>query len=193
MISSAYEYTVAYLSGLKEITVSDNSDPLAPPAKLDISSEPNIMALGPFHLMLAFDNSASWFVLANRRTRTASGPLLKPDLNGIVLKKEYAASIVSASLNSSLAAILLANGKLIVHSVDTVDSTTGKAIQKSFPSKDVAAKHSSQGKDLLIETYEITEDLIIYGSSSGMIHHYVLKEWVLVNEIKHKVFYHQSN
>jgi hypothetical protein len=149
LVSSVYDSTIAYLSGLKEITITDQHQPDSASAKLEIESEPTVMALGPYHIMMAHDKAASWFILSNKKGRSSSTTPQKPDSNGVVLKKEYPTTIAAASLNATLAAVLLADGRLMVHSVDTVDPSSGKALQKLFPAKDMVAKHSSQGKVLL--------------------------------------------
>jgi hypothetical protein len=146
LVSSVYDSNISFLSGLKEITITDQHQPSSASTKLEIASEPTVMALGPYHIMMAHDKAASWFVLTNRKGRASSTTPQKPDANGVVLKKEYPATINAASLNATLAAVLLADGKLVVHSIDTVDPTSGKALQKLFPAKDMVAKHSSQGK-----------------------------------------------
>lgn len=190
MISSACESTVAYLSGLKEVSIVDQLQLDSKQDSVDkkaIDMEPSVIGLGLNHLMIGLENKA-WFYSHRqdkRRGRPMSAMPTKPDSNGLVLKKEYQSGIASVALNSYLSAILLNDGKLYLHSIDTVEPTTGKPLQKVFPEPEFMSKYAD--KKVIVTCFALTEDFLIYGTSNGYIHTFVQKEWILINEIKHKV------
>ena len=85
------------------------------------------------------------------------------------------------SLNSTLVAFLLIDGKLFVQSL-YIDEN-GNISQIIFPDKDVASQSSQSFK---ITCFAISEDFLVYATLGGVIHHYSISDWVLINEIKHK-------
>ncbi|KAJ3227474.1 WD repeat-containing protein 19 [Clydaea vesicula] len=165
--------------------------------KRSVEIEPTIVGLGPTHFVIGLDNNA-WFY--SIRGPKKDKPLVKrqsavsrllpstSDFNSLAFKKSFVANIVSISLNAQFSSVLLADGKLYLNSIEEQEQNTiekSKQFQKVFPEKDILLK-IKPGKDFKVTCVELTNEFLIYGTSNGLIHHYVLKEWVLVNEIKHK-------
>ncbi|KAJ3113681.1 WD repeat-containing protein 19 [Physocladia obscura] len=83
-----------------------------------------------------------------------------------------------ASLNATMAAVLLTDGRLQVHSIDERAIVLPPSFTKLFPLPDM--------EQLVITCVSLTNELLIYGSESGHIHHFSLEDWALVSEVKHQ-------
>ncbi|KAJ3330817.1 WD repeat-containing protein 19 [Blyttiomyces sp. JEL0837] len=95
---------------------------------------------------------------------------------------EYLASISAVSISGTVAAVLLTDGRLQVHSLDC-PGTSQPPYQKIFPDKDLM----HDGEPVQITCVSVTNDLLVYGTSNGLIHHFSTEDWALVNELTHKV------
>ncbi|KAJ3191343.1 WD repeat-containing protein 19, partial [Dinochytrium kinnereticum] len=101
----------------------------------------------------------------------------------MVFEKEYIGTVKSISMNDSMAAVLLTDGRLQVHPLDA-RAAGGQGFQKLFPEKDVVAKLGEEGSQIL--SAHITNEILVFAMACGVIHHYAIEEWALVNEFKHK-------
>ncbi|KAJ3283607.1 WD repeat-containing protein 19 [Borealophlyctis nickersoniae] len=60
--------------------------------------------------------------------------------------------------------------------------------QKIFPEKEVTTKTEggAGGAGFSISCAALTAEFLVYGTANGVVHHYAVDEWVLVNEYKHE-------
>ncbi|KAI9206652.1 uncharacterized protein BJ171DRAFT_597315 [Polychytrium aggregatum] len=198
MLSSICDTSVMYLTGLLEVTISDQSKITAPkpgigPAdivfKQEIPVEPTVLALGPGHMAVGMNNRC-WFYALKAAMQSPPIPLTtkRPSQVGDrsgdrSLYKEYLASIKNLCLNNRYCAATLSDGCLHIHSIENDGSSLDTL--KVLPEKEFIRKASSE-VPLAVTCAAITHDFIVYGTNNGLIHHYSNDDWVLVNEIKHK-------
>ncbi|VDO95813.1 unnamed protein product [Soboliphyme baturini] len=119
-LGAAYQNTVAYMSSLYEITVTciTNKDISA---KLPLTFEPKIVAVGRRHLGIAVNNRAWYYVVSqNGQWLVMKRRIYDYRFTGIELQmeKEYMMSIWKMKFNSRYAC-LFGNGKLIAHEAST--------------------------------------------------------------------------
>ncbi|KAJ1537325.1 WD repeat-containing protein 19 [Nowakowskiella sp. JEL0078] len=183
VIGSVYGSSVAFLSSLLEVTITDqsltseiSSGSYIPSVLLrkQLEIEPTITALGPYNV----GNNSN-----------PNSPADDP--GAIVFKKvnskEYHANVVGISLSEVYAAIVLQDGRMVVHRID------GSGDAKIFPDKKkiVGAVDSTsdlRGNLLMkINCAKINSDLLIFGTNDGMLIYYTVIDWILVSELKHKI------
>ncbi|KAJ3156217.1 WD repeat-containing protein 19 [Geranomyces michiganensis] len=116
LLGSTYASLVAYLSGLREITIQDQSaDDAAQTAmtRKALDVEPTLVALGETHIGVVAKNSATFhrFTL-----RSADGTTVTTN-DSAVTTKEYTDPIKSLCMNAFFAAAVLESGLLQIHAI----------------------------------------------------------------------------
>ncbi|KAJ3064062.1 WD repeat-containing protein 19 [Podochytrium sp. JEL0797] len=176
---------VAYLTALREITIVDQNKSgftgMTFMYKKEIEFEPSVVAIGPTYFAAGMNARINFYrggwpkpvVKWNAPKPKLS---LKPGEN--VFQKDYLGTIQLATLNATMAAVLLTDGRLQVHSIDERAIVLPPSFTKTFPTPDM--------EGLVITAVSLTNELLIYGTESGHIHHYSLEDWALVSEVKHQ-------
>ncbi|ORX55502.1 hypothetical protein BCR36DRAFT_581508 [Piromyces finnis] len=178
-LGSTYGTTLAYLTSLQEITLIDQSkttmaanDQIPPSMKIKVDIEPSLLVVGERHLVVGVNNQVLFYSLLGRINDNS----YKNEANSenSYTQYEYLAPIKRLLLNRNYVAGLLTNGKLQIHNIN--DSKTNK-MQKLFP---------NNTDTFLIICAALTSNFCIFGTNTGVIYHYDLESWNLVNTIKHK-------
>jgi len=178
-LGSTYGTTLAYLTSLQEVTLIDQSkttmaanDQIPPSMKIKVDIEPTILVVGERHLAVGVNNQVLYYSLIGRNNGNDNEDSNSEKNNYI--QHEYLAPIKHLLLNRTLAAALLTNGKLQIHNID--NSKSNKML-KLFP---------NNTDTFLIICAALTSNFCIFGTNTGVIYHYDLESWSLVNTIKHK-------
>jgi WD repeat-containing protein 19 len=206
VIGAARGAIAAYVTGLKEITITSQTKDLAAPFayKKNVDYEPNVLAVGPNHWAIALNQHVTylhggWPQLQNIAVNgwgrfgngfvaappvsaalsgTIKGKLVKP--GDVVMEKDYANAVSSITMNTTHVGVVLTDGRLQIH---TLELERGK---RTVPDKEVMTK-GGPNQGLKITCAALTNDLLIYATNEGVIHHYSLEDWTLVSEMKHQV------
>ncbi|KAI9344181.1 hypothetical protein DFJ73DRAFT_840418 [Zopfochytrium polystomum] len=205
ILGGSYDHCLAYVTALREVTISElvltnpattssAASALTHPAalstyKVDLDVEPGIVAVGPRHWAAGLNNTVTFYWGGWAKQMQ---PWAKPDVDGtpkglapgqIVQHKEYIGTVQRISLNNTMAAVVFTDGRMQVHSIDYPGrSQQNQSFQKIFPDKEVlrTAKNGFE-----ITSVILTNELLIYGTANGCIHHYSVEDWALVNELQH--------
>ncbi|KAI8921154.1 hypothetical protein DFJ77DRAFT_448813 [Powellomyces hirtus] len=207
LLGSAYSSLVAYLSGLREITIQDQADERHPTAsvKKELEIEPTAVALGATYLGVVAKNNAGFyrFTLPSENQTNREGS----DSDILVMTKEYMSEVKSLCMNAHFAAAVLDNGHVQIHAImdtfgnNTSASRTGlqditnfargtaapkrdaDALEKTFPDPCVEGR---KGTKMEVTCAALSPECVIFGTAKGTIQHYLLDGWTLVAELKHK-------
>ncbi|KAJ3028907.1 UNVERIFIED_CONTAM: WD repeat-containing protein 19 [Siphonaria sp. JEL0065] len=176
---------VAYVTALREITIVDQNKSgftgMTFMYKKEIEFEPSIVAIGPTYFAAGMNSRMNfyrggWPKPVMKWNAPKPKLSLKPGEN--VFQKDYLGTIKLASLNTTMAAVLLVDGRLQVHSIDERAIVLPPSFTKVFPPSDM--------ESLVVTAVCLTNELLIYGTESGHIHHFSLEDWALVSEVKHQ-------
>ncbi|KAI8820676.1 WD repeat-containing protein 19-like protein [Fimicolochytrium jonesii] len=201
MLGSASGTAVAYLSGLREISVLDLTATL-PPFRKELEMEPTHIALGGSYLGVVSRNSAGFFRFVDTPTDAATnGPTLADSL---VMLKDYEQPVKRICMNGHYAAVLLEDGQLYVHSIqdDTrsdkrppqsplhditsftrgVAPPPGEISERFYPDSD--SDKSKSGKSA-ITCVALTPECLVFGTATKSVKHYLLDSWTLASEFTH--------
>ncbi|ORY49888.1 WD repeat-containing protein 19 [Rhizoclosmatium globosum] len=187
VIGASAGTVIAYVTALREITIVDQNKTgftgMTFMYKKEIEFEPSIVAIGPTYFAAGMNSRMNfyrggWPKPVMKWNAPKPKLSLKPGEN--VFQKDYLGTVKLASLNTSMAAVLLVDGRLQVHSIDERAIVLPPSFNKVFPLPD------TESQDLVITAVSLTNDLLIYGTASGHIHHFSLEDWALVSEVKHQ-------
>ncbi|KAJ3011652.1 WD repeat-containing protein 19 [Thoreauomyces humboldtii] len=208
LLGSSYTTLVAYLSGLREITIHDQASETGSFAsqqvKRELEFEPTIVALGGACLGVVSKNTAGFYrysTVADSQDKD----LLADDNDALVMLKDYGENVTALAMNAHFAAAVLESGKLKVHLVtetlgdgsterlgqDVTEISRGAvipkgdtdAMEKMFPDHN---NEKRKGGKITITCAALSPECVIYGTSNGNIQYYLLDGWTLVAELKHK-------
>ncbi|KAJ3394005.1 WD repeat-containing protein 19 [Entophlyctis sp. JEL0112] len=181
---------IAYATALREITIIDQNKGgftgMTFMYKKEIEFEPSVISIGPTYFAAGVNTRMNfyrggWPKIPVKWNAPKPKLSLKPGEN--VFQKDYLGTIKMASLNVTMAAVLLTDGRLQVHSIDERAIVLPPSFNKVFPLQDV--------ESLSITCVCLTNELLIYGTETGFIHHYSLEDWALVSEVKHQTAIHE--
>ncbi|KAI8836727.1 hypothetical protein BJ741DRAFT_708422 [Chytriomyces cf. hyalinus JEL632] len=184
VVGCASGTVIAYVTALREITIVDQNKTgftgMTFMYKKEVEFEPSIVAIGPTYFAVGMNTRMNfyrggWPKPAVKWNAPKPKLSLKPGEN--VFQKDYIGTIKLASLNSTMAAVLLTDGRLQVHSIDERAIVLPPSFTKIFP---------QESENLVITCVCLTNELLIYGTETGHIHHISLEDWALVSEVKHQ-------
>ncbi|KAJ3181263.1 WD repeat-containing protein 19 [Geranomyces variabilis] len=130
LLGSTYGSLVAYLSGLREITIQDQSaDDVAHPAltRKALEFEPTLVALGETHIGVVVKNSASF----HRFTLPSADGTSVATNDSAVTTKDYTDPIKSLCMNAYFAAAVLESGLLQIHAIGDAALNGGAPVTTS--------------------------------------------------------------
>ncbi|KND01208.1 uncharacterized protein SPPG_04298 [Spizellomyces punctatus DAOM BR117] len=210
MIGGVWSTLVAHLTGLREITIHDQAktqrSQVQRMLKKELEIEPSVVALGGSYLGVVSQNRAGFYNVKKALGNSArEGDALETESDEPpVMIKEYQGPLKSFSMNPFYAAALLSDGRLEVHAIadDTSDQVKGdeqrldyhsltrkckppsvEVLEKIFPER---MEEKKAGGAATITCTALTQECVIYGTSIGDLKYYLLDEWALVGELKHK-------
>ncbi|KAL5510222.1 hypothetical protein EMCRGX_G005732 [Ephydatia muelleri] len=172
MLGEANGTRLVYLSSLKEVTVVNNVEE-EPAVVHEIALEPAFVALGPFHFAVGM-NDRTWIY----------------DNEGRVSEQTYLGTISSLYLNGLYVAALT-DGKIQMHMIDP--SSNGP---EKFDDQDNMDSHSQshesrtfpdEGRDDVISCMGMTNDFLIYATTTGILQYFFLEDWQYVDDFRHIV------
>ena len=162
ILSASCLSSVAVMSSLKEMTVTDTLSTSAKPIKIPVAVEPSFISLGPKHAVAGMNNYAWFYDLQT---------------GGLVCEKEYLSTVDKICINGQVAAMLGGNF-LFVH---VIDEKAGENRSIRFP--------ENEG-DGAVTCAELSSEFAVYGDSSGSIVHFLLEDWKEVNKFQHQCGVH---
>ncbi|KAJ3068325.1 WD repeat-containing protein 19, partial [Rhizoclosmatium hyalinum] len=125
VIGASAGTVIAYVTALREITIVDQNKTgftgMTFMYKKEIEFEPSIVAIGPTYFAAGMNSRMNfyrggWPKPVMKWNAPKPKLSLKPGEN--VFQKDYLGTVKLASLNTSMAAVLLVDGRLQVHSID---------------------------------------------------------------------------
>ncbi|KAH6596396.1 hypothetical protein BASA50_005102 [Batrachochytrium salamandrivorans] len=198
---------VAYLSSLSDVTVTDYSTTPPTTVTCEIGAEPSCISLGPKHLAVGLGSKVKYYNITPASQRQADGtkaeisyvssstPIAPAQLGlsftNIIWEKEYIAPVANTVLmNESYSAVFLTNGQLHLHPLEAdFFSKNGSSTDRQAPQTLVFPEeryaYGKTGEAITITCAAITNEFLVYATSSGMLVHYDLDEILLVNEHQH--------
>ncbi|KAJ3160276.1 WD repeat-containing protein 19, partial [Irineochytrium annulatum] len=217
VLGGAFDTITAHLTGMCEMTITDHTKlpptttaPTSPTSgpgtgaivvlKKDLTIEPSVVGIGPSHWAAALNDRCYFYFggWAKRPVKWGKAAKVETARAGdLILQKDYVGSIKAVYMSDTLAAVLLSDGRLQVHSIDVegvfhivvqkrelMGRASNTVVQMIFPEKDVYSKLADAGG---ITAVALSNDLLVYSLSNGVIHHYSIEDWALVHELKHNV------
>jgi len=168
-LGAAHGTRIAYLTSLLEVTIVDpihHDRPLT----VSIEVEPSFVGVGPYHVAAGMNNRA-WFYLLSE------GNLER------LRDREYLGTVNHICLNTDYAAVSF-EGKVQLHVIEAESESRPAAAEeresKLFPDRE-------HGNESSIACHALTNDFLVYGTSSGQIVFFLLEDWNSVNEYRHPV------
>uniref|UniRef100_A0A0L8I442 Anaphase-promoting complex subunit 4 WD40 domain-containing protein n=2 Tax=Octopus bimaculoides TaxID=37653 RepID=A0A0L8I442_OCTBM len=171
MLAVTYQTRIANLTSLLEVTVQDNINNDSPLA-ISIDIEPSFIALGPSHLAVGMNNIA-WFYHLEKGDKK-------------LREVDYVGSVQSLKMNAIYVAAHIGD-KIHLHILDADNCENEEFKQKQ--------SRLFEGNKSHITHHAMTEDFLIFCTSSGLLQYFYMDDWKFVNEYKHtcgilKVFPH---
>ncbi|KAJ3099152.1 WD repeat-containing protein 19 [Phlyctochytrium planicorne] len=193
ILGSSYLTYSAHLTGICEVTVSDHDKILGKGFNLkrELAFEPSVVGIGQYHWAVGFQDHVMYHYGGWPKRPLKWGKPRPNEVNGrigeIVLeKKDYLGTVKSVTISDMMAAALLTDGRLQVH---PIEGRNDKQSQKIFPDRDIASKiggSSDPDGPAQIVSAVLTNELLVYAMAGGIVHHYAVDDWALVNEYRHK-------
>ncbi|RKO82764.1 hypothetical protein BDK51DRAFT_33532 [Blyttiomyces helicus] len=211
---------VAYLTNLKEVTISDqgklssaaHSATSTRTIQRELEVEPTFVALSSTHMGVTLNNRGWFYAIADElaaagtgtgaeRKNAHSAAIVKVDDHTSIFRtspspnQDYPATVRSLSLTTGYAAAVLSDGRLQVHAIER-PSGRSEPVQRIFPEKDAMTRNAGAGagadskkapSPFTITCAALTPEMVVYGTANGVVQHYVLEEWAMVNDLRHKV------
>ncbi|TPX34511.1 hypothetical protein SmJEL517_g02844 [Synchytrium microbalum] len=193
LLASVCGNNIAFMSSLQEITVADQTKLRTGVSGISTSSicgkqelevEPTVVALGPAHTGVAYENNTRFYQLGSLDKVNAQVKFGKSFPNpsnvldtALVSHRHYSAPVVGLYLNARYAGSLLATGQFIVHSID------GESVTDSPASLEHVFPDSQQSKSAKITCAALANDFVVYGDSRGCVRMAGFEEWRVVHEI----------
>ncbi|XP_066931056.1 WD repeat-containing protein 19-like isoform X2 [Clytia hemisphaerica] len=165
ILGASYETKVAYLTSLREITITDevaNTSPIKIPTQV----EPNFIALYQDNLACGMNNRVWFCKLA--------------EFNGTPFHdREYLGTVNQVRLNKDYAAVGF-EGRAQLHLIqgDLGENSEEEREGRLFP---------DEGDKSKITSFTLTGDFFIYSNEGGHIKFFYLEDWQYVNEYRHVV------
>ena len=157
VLSTRYKTSLAYLSSLREVSITDVSK-RHKPIDLTLRIEPTIIALGSKHVAAGANNRVFY-------TRISSSG------QGGAIEQEYNSTVKEIHLNGQYSAVL-AGSKVYLH---TIEVGGGREQQRMvFPSRE-------EGSFAKITCLALTDDFLFFGTEAGTVEVFYLYEWVLLD------------
>ncbi|GIY28504.1 WD repeat-containing protein 19 [Caerostris darwini] len=162
VLGSVCGQKLAHLSSLYEVSIysarkKDNV------TKLKIDVEPKFIALGPYHLAVGMNNRAWFYTLGDTGAE-------------FLYDREYLSTVRSLYLNSDYASALI-DGKIQLHMIDEPNMPCMERESRIFPDPDQ--------RNTVITCHALTNDFLIFGTDTGMIHLFSLLEWEFCVSTQH--------
>ncbi|GAB1599158.1 repeat-containing 19-like [Argonauta hians] len=171
LMAVTYRTCIANLTSLLEVTVQDNANNEQPIA-IRIDIEPSFMALGPTHLAVGMNNIA-WFYSLDKGFKK-------------LREVAYLGSVQSLKMNANYVAAHTGD-KIQLHILDPQKCVNEEMDQKQ-------SRLFEDNKSQIVH-HAVTDDFLIYCTSTGTLLYFYFEDWKIVNEYKHscgilKVFPH---
>ncbi|NXM77221.1 WDR19 protein, partial [Serilophus lunatus] len=164
ILGDACSTRIAYLTSLLEVTIANHVDRELP-FTVSVEVEPSFVAIGVYHLAVGMNNRAWFYALGENNIKKLKDV-------------EYLGTVASMHLNSDYAAALF-EGKVQLHMIESEGlSAQEERETRLFPADD--DKHR-------ILCHALTNDFLVYGTDTGVIHYFYIEDWQYVNEYRHPV------
>ncbi|NXA13229.1 WDR19 protein, partial [Sapayoa aenigma] len=155
---------IAYLTSLLEVTIANHVERELP-VTVSVEVEPSFVAIGVYHLAVGMNNRAWFYALGEKNIKKLKDV-------------EYLGTVASMHLNSDYAAALF-EGKVQLHMIESEGlSAQEERETRLFPADDDKYR---------ILCHALTNDFLIYGTDTGVIHYFYIEDWQYVNEYRHPV------
>ena len=161
------------------MTVTNQADPENKPLKFDVALEPSVLCIGGNGNVIGVGSGAAIEFWHKTGSEVKKGS-----------KREYMGTISSVSMTNDLAAVLLADGRLQIHSLpeqaDSTATTTKakKAMQKMVPEKEDTVRWGAQTSIKCVAT---SENFVVVGTASGYVSMFSADDLGMVKELKHSI------
>ncbi|OON22984.1 WD domain, G-beta repeat protein, partial [Opisthorchis viverrini] len=156
------------------------------PQTVKVEMEPTFIGLGPKHLAVGMNNHAWFYELTETGIEAVSEYDYLDEINSIYLSENYAAACGPS-------------GRLTLHWIDpklfpTKESTKNKEESQKYllteSGNDEFAKKQCIFPDPKLEVgmvtaFQLTENFLIYGTSTGHLFYFHLDDWVHLDEFHH--------
>lgn len=152
-----HKTSVAYLSSLREVSVVDMANK-GNTVSVKVEIEPSFISLGPAHVAVGMNNRVWYYSYG------------KDDEDVLVNEQEYLGSVTCVRLNKEFSAVLC-EGKVTVHTIERGGQGSHESIV--FPEK--------MGDGSVIKSVSLVMDFLIYGTQSGNLEYFYLKDWATLN------------
>ncbi|KAF5289365.1 hypothetical protein FQR65_LT11876 [Abscondita terminalis] len=173
VLSAVCGSRIAVLSSLTEVNLYnfkiDNSKLLPIPILLE--TEPNFIAVGPYHLAAGMNSRAWFYDLTKSDNGTEDAPLLLRD-------RQYLGVVTSICLNVEYCSVLY-EGKVQLHMIEQPEVNHEDRESIIFP--------DSNSPNVVITCHALTTDFLIYGTDMGQLVYFCVEDWMLANDYKHIV------
>ncbi|CAI5446230.1 unnamed protein product [Caenorhabditis angaria] len=185
-LAAAYCNTIAYLTGLTQITISADLDKKQI-TTLEIGIEPSLLGVGPMNFAVATNNQVFFY---DFNFPTSPSLIIQQSSERVTFaepinKSEYLATVTNVQLNSNFAAITTGN-KLRLHKIRYSEENN---VTIDFPEPSRNARLLSSA---------LTDNFLIFSTDTNYIVYFSLDEWSIVSEYRHvvplrSIFPHPTN
>ncbi|EFO86600.1 CRE-DYF-2 protein [Caenorhabditis remanei] len=181
ILAASYNNSICYLTNLTQVTVVAEVEKKGS-STLELGIEPTIMGLGPSNLAVANNNTVFFYdyhtpaqMQAAQQLQSAQSAAEKPSVVNAepINRVEYLSTVANIQLNYMYAAVNF-GGKLRLHRIRNSEDN----VSVEFP---------ETNRNATLYAYALTENFLIFTTSSNYIVYFSLSEWAVVSEYRHVV------
>ncbi|KAL1115932.1 hypothetical protein AAG570_005427 [Ranatra chinensis] len=176
---AVHSNVIAILTSLTQLTLFLIKGKSMSAVNVRTEVEPTIVALGPYHLIVAMNNR-SWIYDLTGDSSVSSG-LQALGVNPVLIgDREYVSNVKSICLNAEYTAAL-SMGKIHLHLTEGVN---GPSSARERDDKEMKV-FPSQGEQMFITCHALTTDFLVYASDMGDVQVFGLEDWKKLTECRH--------
>lgn len=135
------------------------------------------LAVGPLHLAVVFNNRIWYYMTSQSNANVA-----------LINQRDYISIVSSIQLNSNMAAVLFSDGRLQLHSVQTLKGVSDKSTSQLDTNADNRERFfpdPSSARQEKIVCFSLTEMSLIYATDMGRLVTFSLKRWKTIRTYVH--------
>ena len=169
VLNARYGTSVAYLSSLREVSITDVANKKSRPIEVPLKLEPSIVSLGPYHIAAGMNNRVYYHSIGDEDDRDRRG-------SNAINEVEYPGTVRDVQLNGSYAVVVV-DSKAHLHPIDQSSDSDLKREPIILPSR-------KEGAFSRVTCVSLVGDFLYYGTEAGSVEVFYLEDWVMLPAIE---------